>query len=245
ADIHGARRNAVPLEDDFELPSATRLRRMVQWDARAALSYITTPNAPIGRGFPTKELDGICANQKGVVVLDEAYAEFARENALRLALKHPNVLVSRTFSKAYSLCFLRVGYFIGHPDLIDALHRIRDSYNVNGLGQIAAAATLDHLDYYRDNIDKIVALREAVALQLGDLGFEVFPSQTNFLCVRPPRFPAEQWQQRLRAEKILVRWFPQHSVRAYLRITIGTDEQMEALVKAVKKILGISSSKKA
>lgn len=237
ADIHGARRNAVPLADDFQLPSVTRLRRMVQWDTRAALSYITTPNAPIGRGFRTAELNAICANQKGVIVLDEAYADFARENALALALKHPHVLVSRTFSKAYSLCFLRVGYFVGHPELIGALHRIRDSYNVNGLGQIAAEVTLDHLDYYRENIDRIVALREAVAIQLRDLDFEVFPSQTNFLCVRPPRLPAEEWQQRLRAEKILVRWFPQHTVRAYLRITIGTEQEMEAFLKAVKKLL--------
>jgi len=90
------------------------------------------------------------------VVLDEAYVDFADENAMRLALKFPNVLVARTFSKSYSLCFQRVGYFVGHPELIAALDKIRDSYNVNGLGQIAAEATLDDLKYYRANFKKIV-----------------------------------------------------------------------------------------
>ena len=86
---------------------------------------------------------------KGVVVLDEAYVDFANENALELCLKHQHVIISRTFSKAYSLCFQRIGYWVGHPELIAALHRIRDSYNVNGLGQIAASATLKSLSYYR------------------------------------------------------------------------------------------------
>ena len=102
----------------------------------------------------------LCRAQKGVVVLDEAYVDFAKENALKLALKFPHVLVARTFSKAYSLCFQRVGYFVGNAELIAALDKIRDSYNVNGLGQIAAVATLDDLKYYRANFKKIIATRE-------------------------------------------------------------------------------------
>ena len=101
---------------------------------------MTTPNAPSGRGYKTSELEKLCRAQKGVVVLDEAYVDFAEENAMKLALKYPHVLVARTFSKAYSLCFQRVGYFVGHPELIAALHKIRDSYNVNGLGQIAGGS---------------------------------------------------------------------------------------------------------
>ncbi len=99
---------------------------------------VTTPNAPSGRGYRTAQLEDLCRAQKGVVLLDEAYVDFASENAMSLALKYPHVLVARTFSKAYSLCFQRVGYCVGHPELIAALHKIRDSYNVNGLGQIAA-----------------------------------------------------------------------------------------------------------
>jgi histidinol-phosphate aminotransferase len=134
------------------------------------------------------------------MVLDEAYVDFAEENALKLALKFPHVLVARTFSKAYSLCFQRVGYFVGHPDLIAALHKIRDSYNVNGLGQIAAVATLDDLKYYRANFKKIIATREWLGRELTKLGFRVFPSQTNFILVQPP-FAAQEWQQKLRDKK--------------------------------------------
>jgi histidinol-phosphate aminotransferase len=173
----------------------------------------------------------------GVVVLDEAYADFAGENALKLALKFPHVIVARTFSKAYSLCFQRVGYFVGHPDLVSALHKIRDSYNVNGLGQIAAEATLGDLDYYRANFKKIIATREKLSRELAQLGFSVFPSQTNFILVQPPRFTAREWQEKLRAQKILVRWFDFPEVEKYLRITIGTAPEAAALVVAARKIL--------
>jgi histidinol-phosphate aminotransferase len=236
AAIHGARHNAVPLHGDFELPTLSRLRRSVQWDFRAALSFLTTPNAPAGRGYSTADLDTLASLHKGVLILDEAYADFADENAMSLALKHPHVIVSRTFSKAYSLCFQRVGYFVGPVELIDALHRIRDSYNVNGLGQVAAEATLDHLDYYQANFKKIVATRKQTADALVGLGFDVFPSQTNFLLVRPPRFPAEAWMEQLRKRKVLVRWFDAPTVRAYLRITIGMPDQMEKLLAAAKAI---------
>ena len=237
ADIHGAARNAVPLKSDFSLPNVTELKRGRIWDFRAALMFVTTPNAPSGRGYSTRELDALCKAQRGVVVLDEAYVDFAEENALKLALKHPHVLVARTFSKAYSLCFLRVGYFVGHRDLIAALHKIRDSYNVNGLGQIAAEATLDDMPYYRANFKKIIATREWLSRELTKLGFRVLPSRTNFILARPSRFSAQAWLQSLRVQKILVRWFGRPEVKDYLRITIGTAAEAEALVNAVRKIL--------
>ena len=155
---------------------------------------MTTPNAPSGRGYKTSELEKLCRAQKGVVILDEAYVDFAEENAMKLALKYPHVLVARTFSKAYSLCFQRVGYFVGHRDLIAALHKIRDSYNVNGLGQVGAVATLGDLKYYRANFKKIIATREWLSRELTKLGFRVFPSQTNFILVQPLRFTAHEWQ---------------------------------------------------
>jgi histidinol-phosphate aminotransferase len=241
AQIHGARANAVPLDPDFGLPTTAELRRGQQWDSRAALTFVTTPNAPSGRGYPTAQLDALCRAQRGVVVLDEAYVDFADENALALALKYPQVLVARTFSKAYSLCFQRVGYFVGHPALIAALDKIRDSYNVNGLGQVGALATLEDLPRYRANFRKIIATREKLGRELAGLGFHVFPSQTNFILVRPPAFSPQTWLQRLRNRKILVRWFSHPSVRDYLRITIGTPEDAAALVKAAKAILRLAS----
>ncbi len=228
----------MPLKSDFGLPALIESSRGGQWDFRAALTIITTPNAPSGRGYSTAELEALCRAQKGVVILDEAYVDFAREHALGLALKYPHVLVARTFSKAYSLCFQRVGYFVGHPALIAALHKLRDSYNVNGLGQIAALATLGDLPYYRANFRKIIRTREWLSRALAQLGFEVFPSQTNFILVRPPRFPAQTWLRRLRQRRILVRWFDQPEVRPFLRITIGTPEEASALLAACKQILG-------
>ena len=237
AEIHGAAKNAVALNPDFSLPGMGELKRGRQWDFNAALTLVTTPNAPGGRGYPTAELEKLCRAQKGVVVLDEAYVDFANENALKLALEFPHVLVARTFSKAYSLCFQRVGYFVGHAELIAALDKIRDSYNVNGLGQIAAEATLDDLKYYRANFQKIIATRESLGRELTQLGFRVLPSQTNFILVRPPQFPAREWLQKLRDEKILVRWFSAPEVSNYLRITIGTAAEASALVQAARKIL--------
>jgi histidinol-phosphate aminotransferase len=237
AEIHGALLNPVPLNADFSLPLDSIGYLPKKIFHFAALTFITTPNAPTGRGYSTSELETLCRKLKGVVVLDEAYVDFAEENAMELALKFPNVLVARTFSKAYSLCFQRVGYFVGNSKLIAALDKIRDSYNVNGLGQIAAEATLDDLDYYRANFWKIVFTREQLSRELAKLGFRVFPSQTNFILVEPPKFPAKDWLKKLRGKKILVRWFGAPDVKNYLRITIGTRAEADALVKAVRAIL--------
>jgi histidinol-phosphate aminotransferase len=236
ADIHGARRKSVALNENAGLPAAAELRAR-HWDPNAALTFITTPNAPTGRGYTLAELETLCLSHKGVIVLDEAYVDFAQEHALDLALRLPHVIVSRTFSKAYSLCFLRVGYFVGHPELIAALHKIRDSYNVNGLGQIAAAAALDSLPYYRKNFRRIIQAREQLARELRALGFQVNPSQTNFLLARPPRFSAEEWLEKLREKQILVRWFSPPEIRDFLRITIGTGPEMEKLLAAARDIL--------
>jgi histidinol-phosphate aminotransferase len=237
ADIHGARRNAVPLGPDFTLPPVSELRRQGAWDARAPLTFITTPNAPSGRGYSTQELRAFCRAQKGVIILDEAYVDFARENAFSLALEFPHVLVARTFSKAYSLCFLRVGYLAGHASLIEALQKIRDSYNVNGLGQVAAMAALRDLPYYRRNFKRLIATRERLAAQLRALGFAVAPSQTNFIFTRPPKFSAQEWLGKLRRRRVLVRWFGAPETRDFLRITVGTDAEAKALLQAARNIL--------
>ena len=237
ADIHCATRNAVPLKPDFSLPSLPELKRGKQWNFRAALTLVTTPNAPGGRGYTVAELARLCRAQAGVVVLDEAYVDFADTNALPLALQLPNVLVARTFSKAYSLCFQRIGYFVGHADLIAALDKVRDSYNVNGLGQIAAEATLANLPHYRANFKKIIQTRTLLSRDLTRLGFRVLPSQTNFILARPPLYPAEAWLKKLRDRKILVRWFRAPEVSEYLRITIGTPAEARALVRAARAIL--------
>jgi histidinol-phosphate aminotransferase len=236
AAIHGARGNAVALAKEFGLPPTPDLRRNGAWDFSAPLTFITTPNAPSGRGYSMAELEELCRAQDGVVILDESYVDFARENALPLALKYPHVIVSRTFSKAYSLCFQRVGYFVGNAELIAALRKLRDSYSVNGLGQIAALATLADLPYYRRNFQRIISTRERLSEALRALGFGVLPSQTNFIFVRPPKISAEAWLGELRKKRILVRWFRAPETRDFLRITVGTDAQARALLKAAGQI---------
>jgi len=235
ADIHGARRNEVKLPGSFELPGNDALRTG-NWNFSAALSYITTPNAPSGRGYATSALAKLCAAQSGVTILDEAYVDFADENALRLPKRFPHVIVSRTFSKAYSLCFQRIGYFVGHPVLIGALDRMRDSYNVNGLGQAAALATLSDIGHYRKQFEHIVQLRTKTTGALEALGFEVLPSQANFIFARPTGITAAEWFQQLRERKILTRWFDAPKVRGWLRITIGTETEMRKFLSATRAI---------
>ena len=237
ADIHGALKNSVRLAPGFALPDLALLKKSRAWDFHAALTFITTPNAPSGRGYATAELDLLCRQQQGVLVLDEAYVDFAEENAESLPLKYSHVLVSRTFSKAFSLCFQRVGYFIGHPELIAALDKLRDSYNVNGLGQVAALATLDDLPYYHANFARVKATRQWLTDKLTRLGFSAFPSSANFILAQPPRFPAQEWFQKLRDRKILVRWFSYPEVKDFIRITVGTEAEAAALIRAAKAIL--------
>jgi histidinol-phosphate aminotransferase len=238
ADIAGARGHPVALAPDFGLPASEELKK-ARWDFGAALTFITTPNAPSGRGYRPADLANLCAAQRGVVVLDEAYVDFAEENALALALRHPNVLVARTFSKAYSLCFQRVGYFVGHADLIGAMHKVRDSYNVNGLGQVAALATLSDLAWYRRGFRRIIATREHLRRELAKLDFVALPSQTNFIFARPPKFPAQTWLEEFRRRKVLVRWFNYPATRECLRITIGTPAEVDTLLRAARAILAL------
>lgn len=236
AEIHGAAAQRVPLRPDFDLPSVAELKRGGQWDFRAALTLITTPNAPSGRSYSAAQLDALCAAQRGLVILDEAYVDFAEEDALALIHRHPHVLISRTFSKAYSLCYQRVGYLVGHPELIGALDKVRDSYNVNGLGQVAALATLDQLPYYRKNFARIKATRERVRRELTGLGWKVLPSATNFLLAEPTGAPAKVWLERLRAAKIIVRWFSAPDLNAYVRITIGSEAEMDHFLRVIRRL---------
>ncbi|MFQ5426357.1 MAG: pyridoxal phosphate-dependent aminotransferase, partial [Gaiellales bacterium] len=147
AEAHGAIAAPVALAPDFALPAGGALRR-AGFSTRAPITFLTTPNAPSGRAYPVAQLEELCAVSRGVVVLDEAYIDFGGQPATELPLRYPNAVVARTFSKGYSLCFQRVGYLIGHPELLGELAKLRDSYSVNGLGQVAALASLSDRPYY-------------------------------------------------------------------------------------------------
>jgi histidinol-phosphate aminotransferase len=224
---------AIPLPDPQDLPDAL---------AKAALPkppdlfFIANPNAPTSTHFPQAAVRAFCERFPGVVVIDEAYAAFAEEDCLELATTLPNAVVCRTMSKAWSLAGIRLGYAIGPKNLIDALYKIKDSYNINSLTQTAALAALADPDWMRRNRDRIVATRGRLARELRALGWTVADSATNFLWCKPPASTtATDVMALLRTSGIIVRHFPGPVTGDHVRITIGTDKQTDFLLEVLKK----------
>ena len=202
---------------------------------------IANPNAPTGIGLPLSQIERLLAAcPDRVVLVDEAYVDFGGESALSLIGKYPNLLVVQTLSKSRSLAGLRVGFACGQPHLIDGLVRVKDSFNSYPLDRLATAgavAALEDEAWFNTTRDKIVDTREGLHLQLEDLGFEVLPSQTNFVFARHPGRDAAELAALLRERAVLVRHFSQPRIAQYLRISIGTREQCSALVQALQAIL--------
>lgn len=200
----------------------------------------TNPNAPTGEFADPRSIAAFARRFPGVVVVDEAYADFARGNCMSLATapRNRNVVVMRTFSKSYSLAGLRVGYCVGPADLIEALYKVKDSYNVDAVAQAVALAALKDRAYHRKTVAKVVRTRKAFAKALAKRGWDVLPSESNFVFAKPPA-PAKAADvfAALRERSIFVRYFPGPLTGDRLRITIGTDEQMETLLSALDAIL--------
>ncbi|MDH6170478.1 histidinol-phosphate aminotransferase [Variovorax boronicumulans] len=202
---------------------------------------IANPNAPTGIGLPLWQIERLLAAcPDRVVLVDEAYVDFGGESALPLIGKYPNLLVVQTLSKSRSLAGLRVGFACGQQHLIDALVRVKDSFNSYPLDRLATAgavAALKDEAWFNTTRDKIVDTREGLSLQLEDLGFEVLPSQANFVFAHHPLRDAAELAALLRERAVLVRHFKQPRIAQYLRISIGTREQCSALVQALQAIL--------
>jgi histidinol-phosphate aminotransferase len=203
---------------------------------RSSVFFITTPNNPTGIMYPPEAVRAFCARFKGLVVIDEAYVDFCGWNNLELAKAFPNVLVLRTLSKSYSLAGIRLGYAVGAPPLIEALLKLKDSYNVNQLSQAAALAALQDEPYMRRQAERIRRSRERLAGSLGKLGFEVTPSESNFLWVRPTRIEARRLFEALRERRILIRYNPKDWHPDWVRITVGTEPELARLIAAVREI---------
>lgn len=227
ANIRGVATRPVPLAPDFSWS--------VPPETRASLFLLANPNAPTGMQADPATVAAFARPFPGVVLIDEAYVDFARRNCMALATDpgNANMLVMRTLSKSFSLAGLRLGYAVGPEPLIGALQKIKDSYNVDLLTQTVALAALDDLDSMRANVRRIVATRNRLADALRTLGYRVLPSETNFLFARPPNGDAAAVTERLRVRKIFVRHFPGPRTGEYLRITIGTDAQIDALLAAL------------
>ena len=220
----------TPLESDFT------------WNGRIsgnpALFLLTNPNAPTGVFTPAEMIAAAAKRFKGVLLVDEAYADFAKTNCVPLAAaaKNRNVIVMRTFSKSFSLAGLRVGYCIGPEDLIDALYKVKDSYNVDALAQSVALAALNDLKWMRSNAAKVRRTRSRTLKELAKRGWDVRPSESNFLFARPAHRPAAEIFEKLRARNIFVRYFKGPRTGDRIRITIGTDAEMDSLLKALAEL---------
>ena len=230
ADIEELQKRPVALTDAFgwQLPD----------DYAASLFFLTNPNAPTSLKFSRSKVEEFAGRFDGVVLVDEAYADFADEHCMDLALSGDNVLVCRTLSKSYSLAGIRLGYCVGPETLIGAMHKIKDSYNVNYITQeIARVALLDQ-DTMKANVSAIVETRRMVTDKLSELGFEVGDSQTNFLWVKPLGMRAKELFEALRERKIIVRYFGNDErTRDYLRITIGTAPEMLSFLDAAEELM--------
>jgi len=200
----------------------------------AKVVYLPSPNAPTGVLHPLEEIDRLCETTDGVVVLDEAYVGFARANALHLVHKYSNLIVLRTLSKSYSLAGVRVGFGIAQVELIAGLMKVKDSYNVDALSQVAAVAALEDRAYSAECTRRVVEQREYLSGALRQLGFRVTPSEANFIFATPPKKPARAFYDELVSRKVLVRYFDRPCVNHGLRITVGSERQNHELLKAIK-----------
>jgi len=236
--LYGVAHRQVPLADDFSIRVEDYLP---QGDRKAGAIIFPNPNAPTGRLLPLEAVEQIVAgNPDAVVLVDEAYVDFGGESAVKLVNKYPNLLVVHTFSKSRSLAGLRVGYAIGHPDLIEGLERVKNSFNSYPLDRLAlagAVASVEDEEFFQDSCKKVIATRETLVAQLQQLGFEVLPSGANFVFARHPQRDGAELAAALRARAIIVRHFKAARIDQFLRITIGTDEQCATLVQALGEIL--------
>ena len=204
-------------------------------DPKVALFLWTNPNAPTGVFAPKKQIAAFAKKFKGVVIVDEAYADFAKENCMDMAVKRGNakLMVMRTFSKSYSLAGLRVGYCVGPVELIDAMYKVKDSYNIDALAQAVALAAVKDQRWMLKNTAKVVKTRAWFAAELEKRGWDVLPSEANFVFAKPPAGNAAEIFTALKKRNVFVRYFSAPKTAERIRITIGTDAQMKTLLKYI------------
>lgn len=202
------------------------------------LFFLTSPHAPYGLGFTNQFISKMAEQLDGILVVDEAYADFSEDNALSLLDKYPNLVITRTFSKSYSLAAMRVGLAFAAPMLIAEMDKARDSYNLDLLAQEAATAALLDQAYLEETVAGIKKIRQEFSQQVSEKKFTTYPSQTNFIFTIPPAgFKAGDLYHYLQEHRILVRYFSIPPLDRGIRITIGTSEQMEQVLNVINQFL--------
>ncbi len=225
----------IPLNEDFKV-------KVEDYQRENKGVIIANPNAPTGKLLSLADIKQILDwNKDQVVIVDEAYIDFGGQSAVSLIDEYDNLLVVQTMSKSRSLAGMRIGFAIGHPDLIDGLNRVKNSinsYTIDRLALVAGRAAMEDKEYFEKTRLKIMETREWVTRELRAIGFDVIPSAANFIFASPASMEAEKLFLQLKEKGLLVRYFNKPRISEYLRISIGTDKEMEALVKGVKDILG-------
>ncbi|MAB98830.1 MAG: histidinol-phosphate transaminase [Pseudomonadaceae bacterium] len=231
--LYGIEAKQIALDEQFQI----RIEDYAQ--ANAGIIF-PNPNAPTGCLLALEAIERLLQlNTETVVLVDEAYVDFGGETAISLVDKYPNLLVTQTLSKSRSLAGLRVGLAVGHPDLIEALERIKNSFNSYPLDRMAiagAAAAFADREYFAQTCKAVIDSRETVVSGLQALGFEVLPSKANFVFARHPQHDAAKLAAKLREQGVIVRHFTQARIAQFLRITIGTPEQNQALLDGLEGV---------
>lgn len=229
ANIQGARVRTFGLTPE---------RRIADFPDRYSgkLFFLTTPNSPLGFAFPLEAVEDLARRCEGMLVVDEAYADFAGSNALELVKRCENVVVTRTLSKSYSLAGMRLGLAIARPEVIEALDKIRDHYNLDRLAQAACLGALGDQEHFRKSCQRILETRRWFVGELERLGYGVVPSEANFVFASPRDRDGKRVYEGLYARKILVRHFADPLLKHGLRISIGAREEMERTVAALREI---------
>ena len=241
AELHGISYETIPLCDDFSVDTAA-------YCGQNRMIVLANPNAPTGMGIPVDQIERILqTNPDNVVVIDEAYVDFGGESCYPLIHKYDNLLVVRTFSKSRCMAGARLGYALGSAELIADLEKIKYStnpYNVNRLTMLLGEITVDNDSYYKEKCQEIMEVRQWTTAQLKSLGFQILPSQANFLFASSSQISGKELYDQLKARGVLVRYFGKPRISDYVRITIGTYEQMQKLINAIQDIIGGSYEKK-
>jgi histidinol-phosphate aminotransferase len=231
ARLHGARPVLVDLDHDFQLPD-------LFFETAARLCILPRPNTPSGVCPPRAEVERLCRTFDGMVIIDEAYVDFANDHCMDFPRRFENAVVMRTFSKSFSLAGMRVGTAVARPDIIDEFLKVKDSYNLNACSQAAGIAAIQDYEAMETNVHRVRAARDRLIRELRAMGFRVPASQSNFVLAQwDGAPPAEEIFKALRARAIVVRHFKARRLENALRISVGTEEQTDALLKALRAII--------
>jgi histidinol-phosphate aminotransferase len=234
AQLYGLTYKAVPVDEQFNIDPN-------DFCIPNGGIIIPNPNAPTARYMPLDSLKLILeANRDQVVIIDEAYIDFGGQSAVGYLEQYPNLLVVQTLSKSRSLAGLRVGMAMGHPELIEGLNRMKNSFNsytMDRIAQAGAIAAFEDQAYFEETTRKVIATRERTVEALKPLGFQMMDSKANFMFITHPQYAAQQLFDGLKARGILVRYFNKPRIDQFLRVSIGTDKEMDALVAALDELV--------